>query len=68
MALRPKVETREALLARRDALMSELVALDAQLDQRGADRVAIARKRARAVATLDRIYRQLEALGRRKPG
>jgi hypothetical protein len=59
MLLRRRVGAREALLARRDALMAELVALD----QRGPDTPARHETRARLLRALDRIYRQLEGLG-----
>lgn len=59
MLLRRRVGPREALLARRDALMAELVALD----QRGQDTPEQRKTRVRLLRTLDRIYRQLEALG-----
>jgi hypothetical protein len=60
MITRRRVGPREALLARRDALMAELVAFD----QRGGINTPELRKtRARMLRTLDRIYRQLEALG-----
>jgi 5-hydroxyisourate hydrolase-like protein (transthyretin family) len=58
MLLRRRVGPREALLARRDALMAELVALD----QRGQDTAEHRKTRVRLLRTLDRIYRQLEAL------
>lgn len=59
VALRRRVKPREALLRRRDALMAELVALDA----REVDTGAVRQTRARMLRALDRIYRQLEALG-----
>ncbi len=59
VALRRRVSPREALLMRRDALMAELVALDEQ----GIDDAEVRRTRARMLRALDRIYRQLEALG-----
>ncbi|MFO7566334.1 MAG: prealbumin-like fold domain-containing protein [Enhygromyxa sp.] len=59
VALRRRVEPREALLQRRDALMAELVALD----ERGVDNSEARQERARMLRALDRIYRQLEALG-----
>jgi hypothetical protein len=58
MALRRRVGAREALLARRDALMAELVALD----ERGQDTPEVRRARARMLRALDRIYRQIEGL------
>ena len=57
-ALRPRVSVREALIARRDALMLELVALDEPNAKSPAD---LARTRKRLLASLDRIYRQLDA-------
>jgi hypothetical protein len=59
MLLRRRVSPREALLARRDALMAELVALDQKPGEPADHRKA----RVRLLRTLDRIYRQLEALG-----
>jgi hypothetical protein len=59
IALRRRVKPREALLQRRDALMAELVALD----ERGGDAPELRQTRARMLRALDRIYRQLEALG-----
>jgi hypothetical protein len=59
MLLRRRVGPREALLARRDALMAELVALD----QRGQDTAEHRKTRVRLLRALDRIYRQLEAIG-----
>jgi hypothetical protein len=59
MLLRRRVGPREALLARRDALITELVALD----ETGLDTLAHRQDRARMLRTLDRVYRQLEALG-----
>lgn len=59
VTLRRRVSPREALLARRDALMAELVALD----QREVDNPEVRQERARMLRALDRIYRQLEALG-----
>lgn len=64
LLLRPRVDARAALLERRDALMAELVSLD----ERGEDKPATRRERARLLRTLDRIYRQLEALGSARPG
>ncbi len=61
LALRRRVSPREALLIRRDALIAELVALD----EAGVQSPELARTRARIVRTLDRIYRQLEALSPR---
>jgi len=58
VALRRRVEPREALLSRRDALMAELIALD----EGGVDTPEVRQARARTLRTLDRIYRQLEAL------
>jgi hypothetical protein len=57
MLVRRRVGPREALLARRDALVAELVALDRSP---GDDKEST---RARILQSLDRIYRQLEALG-----
>lgn len=59
MLLRRRVGPREALLARRDALMAELVALD----QRGQATPEHRKTRAGLLRALDRIYRQLEAIG-----
>ncbi|HVH99165.1 MAG TPA: hypothetical protein VM869_10655 [Enhygromyxa sp.] len=59
VALRRRVKPREALLLRRDALMAELVALD----ERGGDTPELRQTRARLLRALDRIYRQLDALG-----
>jgi hypothetical protein len=59
MIVRRRVSPREALLARRDALVAELVALD----KSGGNSSDLAKTRARIVQSLDRIYRQLEALG-----
>jgi hypothetical protein len=59
MIVRRRVGPREALLARRDALMAELVALE----QRGLKASELQKTRARMLRSLDRIYRQLEALG-----
>ena len=56
--LRRRVGRREALLRRRDALVEELVALDARPVKTGQDR----RQRTRVLEALDRIYRQLQAL------
>ncbi|MFV8753082.1 hypothetical protein ACNOYE_21245 [Nannocystaceae bacterium ST9] len=56
--VRPRVGVREALIARRDALMIELVALD----ELGAKSPDFARKRARLLTSLDRIYRQLDTI------
>ncbi|PRP98324.1 hypothetical protein ENSA5_30570 [Enhygromyxa salina] len=58
MVARRRVGAREALLARRDALVAELVALD----QRPVDSAEVRRARARILRTLDRIYRQIEVL------
>lgn len=59
MLLRRRVGPREALLTRRDALIAELVALD----EGGVDTSESRQDRARMLRTLDRVYRQLEALG-----
>lgn len=59
VALRRRVKPREALLQRRDALMAELVALD----ERNIDTPEVRQTRARMLMALDRIYRQLDALG-----
>jgi hypothetical protein len=59
MLLRRRVGPREALLARRDALIAELVALE----QRRPATPAQQQTRGRLLRALDRIYRQLEALG-----
>ncbi|KIG15035.1 hypothetical protein DB30_06067 [Enhygromyxa salina] len=59
MLLRRRVGVREALLARRDALIAELVSLD----ERGGDTPELRKQRAQMLRTLDRVYRQLEALG-----
>jgi 5-hydroxyisourate hydrolase-like protein (transthyretin family) len=56
LAVRPKIDVRQALIARRDALMVELLALDKQ----GAT-PEVAHTRKRLLASLDRIYRQLDA-------
>lgn len=61
LALRPRVGVRGALLARRDALLAELVALD-QSKLPEAERAAA---RQRLLAGLDGIYRRLEGLGPR---
>jgi hypothetical protein len=63
MIARRRVGPREALLARRDALMAELVALES----RGLTASELHKTRARTLRTLDRISRQLEALGK-SPG
>lgn len=63
MIVRRRVSPREALLARRDALVAELVALD----RSSGSSAELAKTRARILHSLDRIYRQLEALGP-KPG
>jgi hypothetical protein len=57
MFMRRRVSPREALLARRDALVAELVALDRAAGPQ------VQETRARLLRSLDRIYRQLEALG-----
>ena len=62
VALRRRVEPREALLSRRDALIAELIALDEALDKAGLDTPELRQSRARLLRALDRIYRQLEAL------
>jgi hypothetical protein len=59
VVLRRRVRPREALLQRRDALMAELVALD----ERNLDTLEVRQTRARMLRALDRIYRQLDALG-----
>lgn len=58
LLLRRRTDPREALLQRRDALMAELVALDQRADSPEARQL-----RARMLRALDRIYRQLEAIG-----
>lgn len=66
LVLRPRVGVRQALLARRDALMVELVALDERAKTAAPEQAAeLASTRARLLAGLDRIYRQLEGLGPR---
>jgi hypothetical protein len=69
MLLRRRVGPREALLARRDALMAELVALDQRTRNtvQPAELAEHRKTRARLLRTLDRIYRQLEALGPIQP-
>lgn len=62
VALRRRVKPRDALLQRRDALMAELVALD----EANVDTPEVRQTRARMLRALDRIYRQLEALGPEK--
>lgn len=57
LTVRRRVGVREALIARRDALMIELLALD----QVAAASAEVARTRTRLLASLDRIYRQLDA-------
>jgi 5-hydroxyisourate hydrolase-like protein (transthyretin family) len=57
---RKRVGVREALIARRDALMIELLALEQAGSAAAAD---VARTRKRLLASLDRIYRQLDATG-----
>lgn len=59
VALRRRVSPREALLTRRDALVAEL----SKLDRQAMGPAEFERRRRRIVRTLDRIYRQLEALG-----
>lgn len=61
LGLRPRVGVRGALLARRDALLAELVALE-QTKLPAAEREA---ERARLLAALDGIYRRLEGIGPR---
>jgi hypothetical protein len=62
MLLRRRVSPREALLARRDALMAELVALE-QPGRHGQGTAEHRKTRVRLLRALDRIYRQLEAIG-----
>lgn len=61
---RRRVGAREALLARRDALMAELVALDTEAEAQSLPEAERRSRRAKLMHTLDRIYRQLEALER----
>jgi hypothetical protein len=67
MLLRRRVGPREALLIRRDALIAELVALDERTQpgerEDNLDTLERRKDRARMLRTLDRVYRQLEALG-----
>jgi hypothetical protein len=63
MLLRRRVGPREALLARRDALMAELVALEQRGHDTGKDTGEHRKTRVRLLRALDRIYRQLEAIG-----
>jgi 5-hydroxyisourate hydrolase-like protein (transthyretin family) len=58
LTVRRRVGVREALIARRDALMIELLALD----QAAAASAEVGRTRTRLLASLDRIYRQLDAM------
>ncbi len=62
LLLRPRVGVRETLLAHRDALMAELMALGDPGSSAATTKQA--RKRARLLVSLDRIYRQLDGLGR----
>lgn len=64
IGLRPRVSPREALLKRRDTLIAALVEMDATQAQAPAKASAErGRERKRLVEALDRVYRQLEALG-----
>lgn len=63
MLLRRRVGPHEALLVRRDALMAELVQLDQSRSSGGQDTPEHRKTRVRLLRALDRIYRQLEAIG-----